>query len=29
LADLTLSGAAGEVLPVLLRDVLEAPRGST
>ena len=29
LADLTLSGPAGEVLPVLLRDVLGTPWGST
>ena len=29
LADLTLSGAAGEVLPVLLRDVMETSRSST
>ena len=29
LADLTLSGAAGEVLPVLLRDVMEITRIST
>ena len=29
LADLTLSGAAGEVLPVQLRDVLKTPRAST
>lgn len=29
LADLTLSGAAGEVLPVLLRDVMEMTRIST